>query len=130
MCLIRFTDVDDDHMSNNECKVTNGAGLDGGEGGSYSVCDFCDDCNCDVDCNLDDGGFISTVDGDADNNGSTVDDDADNNGDGEHGNINDIVVDDGDVKIDSTLLNDETFDDEYMVIGALQGSVELDDICD
>ena len=57
------------------------------------VCGFCD-----FDCNL--------------NVGFTVDDDADNNGDGEHGNINDLVVDDGDVKIDSTLLNDESFDDD------------------
>ena len=123
--------MDDNHKDNNECKVTNVAGNDDGEGGLYEVCGSCVDCNCDVDCNLDDGGFISTVDGDVDNNGSTVDGDADNNGDGEYCNINDIVVDDGDVNIDSTLLNDETFDDdEYMVIGALQGSVELDDICD
>ena len=85
--------MDDNHKDNNECKVTNGAGNDDGEGGLYEVCGFCD-----FDCNL--------------NVGFTVDDDADNNGDGEHGNINDLVVDDGDVKIDSTLLNDESFDDD------------------
>ena len=75
-------------------------------GGSPEACGFCNGCSSNFDCNPD-VGFNSTIN---DNN-------VRHDGDGEHSDI-DVLVVDGDVTVDSILLNEG----ECVVMGSLHES--------